>query len=68
MLKEDTKRIREFCDRFDVSADILFELVGMGLCHHCRILLNAGIDYSDFAEMETYIYNDLKKRGIINEN
>ena len=68
MLREDIKRIREFCDRFEVSADDLFGLLGTGLCQQCLILLKAGNDYSDFAEMESYIYNDLKKRGVINEN
>ena len=62
------KRIQAFCDKFELTEDELFSLIGTGVCHMATIAINAGKDDSLFSDMDDYIMNELLISGYIKED
>lgn len=61
------KRIQAFCDKFEMTEDELFSLIGTGVCHMAVLAINAGKDNSLFSDMDDYIMNELLNSGYIKE-
>ena len=62
------KRIQAFCDKFEITQDELFSLIGTAVCHIGMICEKAGKDTSLYRDMDDYIMNELLTSGYIKED
>lgn len=65
MTNYDIERIEKFMDKFELSMNRIFSLLGVGVCESgilaCKINNKQYMDL--FKQMDDYIFNDLLENG-----